>query len=79
MTPMTRVRLTLATLVGIAVAATGTLTRALAWPANPVTGLTVAASALVAVACVTLAGRVLAATERRSLPDDRPHERSRTV
>jgi heme A synthase len=74
MTPMTRIRLTLATLVVIAVAATGTLTRALAWSANPVTGLTVAASALVTVACVALALRILTVTERAG-----PHRRrSRT-
>lgn len=64
MTPQRRVRLTFGILVGVTIVAVGVLGRALAWPASPVTGLTVAASSLAAVAAGGLALRILLVVDR---------------
>ena len=48
----------------IAIAAAGSLSKALAAPASTVTGLRVAASGLVLLAAVGLAARVMIAVER---------------
>lgn len=60
---MTRVRATFWALVAVATAALGTLTRALAAPADPATGATVAVSATTLALAVFLAGRIVAALE----------------
>ena len=65
MTPQRRVRLTFAVLVALTVAAVGLLGRAVAWPASPIVGLTVAASGVLAVVSGGLALRVLMAVDRR--------------
>lgn len=62
MTP--RVRRTFWTLVGIAVVATGALSRALAARPGPATGLAVAASALIVAAATLLALRILVVVGR---------------
>ena len=56
---MTRARRAFWALVGVAVVATGLLSRALAWRASPVAGLAVAATATVAVIAAGLALRIL--------------------
>ena len=56
---MTRVRRTLWLLVAAAVVALGILTRALAWPAGPAAGLTVAAAGVVLATSTALALRIL--------------------
>lgn len=61
---MTRVRLTLIALLSAAVAGTGLLTKAAAWPASPTAGLTVAAASVITITSAALALRVLVVLTR---------------
>lgn len=65
MSPQRRVRLTFALLLGLTVAAVGLLGRAVAWPASPIVGLTVAVSSVVAAVSGGLALRILMTVDRR--------------
>ena len=64
MTPLRRVRFTFVALIAVAVLAVGVLGQAATWSPSPVTGLIVAASAVVAVIAVALAVRILVAVDR---------------
>ena len=64
MTPLRRIRLTFVALVAVAVFAVGVLGQAATWSPSPVTGLVVAASAVVSVIAVALAGRMLVLVDR---------------
>lgn len=61
---MTRIRITLAVLIAAAIAGTGILTEAVAWPARPTTGLTVAAASIVTITSAALALRILVVLTR---------------
>ena len=64
MTPLRRIRLTFVALVAVAVFAVGVLGQAATWSPSPVTGLVVAASAVVSVIAVALAVRMLVIVDR---------------
>lgn len=80
---MTRIRITLAVLVIAAIAGTGVLTNAAAWPASPTTGLIVAAASIITITGAALALRILVVLTRTepaplTIPvrvDDRPMRR----
>lgn len=61
---MRRVRVTFWLLVAVAIVSTGTLMRAVTWPANPATGITVAGAGIATAAAVGLAVRILIVTGR---------------
>ena len=73
---MTRARTALWLLIATASIALGTLTRALAWPAGPFAGLTVAAAGLVLAASGALAVRILVIAARTLQPRASKGERS---
>ena len=64
MTAQRPVRLTFVALVAVAVFAVGVLGQAATWSPSPVTGLVVAASAVVSVIAVALAVRMLVIVDR---------------
>lgn len=61
---VTRVRRNFWALVAAGVVAVGVMSQALSRPAGPATGAAVAVSGLAALACVTLAGRILVVTSQ---------------
>lgn len=60
----TRVRRNFWTLVAAGVVAVGVMSLALSRPASPATGATVALSGIAALACVTLAARIMVVTSQ---------------
>ena len=62
---MTRARRAFWALAGVAVVATGTLSRALAWRPSPAAGAVVAIAASVAVIAAGFAARILVKTRTR--------------
>ena len=67
-----RVRRTFWTLVVVSVLAAGALSRALAAPSGPGSGLTVAAAGLVLTASSLLALRILIVVERKAIVESTP-------
>ena len=66
--PLTRAHRSFWILVGLAVLMAGTLSASLGAAPSPLTGLSVAVSGLVLVACLALAARVMLALQRARSP-----------
>ncbi len=65
---MTRIRITLASLIALTVVGVGVFTRAVGRPAGPAAGLTVAVAGIVTVVGAALALRMLIVLQRAAEP-----------
>jgi uncharacterized membrane protein (UPF0136 family) len=72
MTSMTRIRITLASLIALTVIGVGVFTRAVGQPSGPATGLTVAVAGTVTVIGAALALRMLVVLQRVTKPVPAP-------